>query len=326
MPVKVAFHGASSIRSNSNFSMGSIQRFSIAQDDADYFYEQRNEELMDENEALKIKGQKQQLEIERLEAVVQMAQGDALKPGGSQRRASVVLEERPTAVVGSEKAKKVDLRKVLDDFKRPLDDTQGILSEFAHKKDVPVVLALAQAEATQSAQRKLQLRSAALSARIAELERRKPHAGEARVTAQTKQRQKAHADALKALKEQARRTENDLGAMIDTLGHLRDAAIARTFKELCKELEGYSKAMDDLSKGKVEGAALQRLVALCAPFSLEALDEREEAKPRQPPDLGMATQVRTSAQRTRSLALGARVVHAPQPQLTTPRVTPPPRA
>lgn len=273
--------------------------------------------------------EKQQVEIERLEAQLERlkmdgekqdalnglagAKGKQGKSGRSSTRSSVeepsaehVEHEAtggaaalggavpklamPTVKGGSAKAQKVDLRKVMDDFKRPLDDTHTLLDDFQNGHHVPIVLAIAQVEAMQASLRAQQVAALALSARAEALKARAPPQGS---TAPAKQRQKRHKDAMEALKLEQRRLENECATLSDTFSSYRDAVLGRTHSELAKALDGVHKASEDLVKSKSEADALKKLEGLCTPYGAAALDEREEERPRQPADLGLGTQLRT---------------------------------
>ena len=62
----------------------------------------------------------------------------------------------------------------MDELKKPLDDTRSIINEFASGRQVPTVLALAQAEAIRDTIRALEHDTAKCDGRLAALKQRYP--------------------------------------------------------------------------------------------------------------------------------------------------------
>ena len=210
--------------------------------DATVFYAKQNEALSAENEELKSRLNAQQVELDLLEAAVAKMKADAQRQaqmdkvmgkgkGGKEKRReetrasidadraeeALAEELKPAATSATaakaasrrSKAAKADSRKMLDDFKRPLEDTRAILSEFADKgHQVPIVLAIGQAESMQEALRDLQSEANGLNTRINDLRARFP---KGRVVGKAKQMR--FDEALANLRQEQRRVDHEMGAL-----------------------------------------------------------------------------------------------------------------
>ena len=143
---------------------------SPTESDRDFFMKE-NLRLAEENDKLKRASEEHQTDIDRLEVEVakmkmsqQAADNDDLARAifsgkekefrKSQARKSkapppppVVNETNPAEEAPPEAEVVADKRKMLDDFKKPLDDTRALLSEFTEQRKVPLLLEVAQAEA-----------------------------------------------------------------------------------------------------------------------------------------------------------------------------------
>lgn len=177
-------------------------------------------------------------------------------------------------------ASKLDARKMIDEFKKPLDDTRTLLDHFAMRREVPTVLLLAQVEAMREHQQKLQTRLARVRMHMEELD------------ALTK-RSRAQTETLAELGHEKRRIDVELKGLQEQLIARRDDVLAKTSKELIRATEAYDQGFADILKARGEPEALEAITAICEPLLPEKLDEREEARPRQPAKIGQPNQCRT---------------------------------
>ena len=106
-------------------------------------------------------------------------------------------------------------------------------------------------------------------------------------------RRKEYDEASAELARTQRHLSNELKLSRAKFTQRREDVLDRTSAELIKLVEAYDKTYSDLSSSPDEAAALSKLTGLCVPFSLEALEEREETRPMQPGDLGPSHLVRT---------------------------------
>ena len=175
----------------------------------------------------------------------------------------------------------VDLRKLRDEFKRPIDDAVGLVNEFAHNhNNVPTVLLVAQAEAVQESLQRLTMRAGAL-----QLEHDAMAAREALSAADKR--------ALTELGHEKRRVESEVEKKRKMFAARRDLVLSRANAEYVAATTSYARSYDDLRKPRTEAEAHARIVGLCEQYSPERLAEREEPPPRQPADLGDPTHART---------------------------------
>lgn len=199
------------------------------------------------------------------------------------------LDTAPAGPADDDGSRKVgaDTRKLLDEFKKPLDDTRALIDKFAMGRQVPTTLLIAQVDAMRDAMRRLTSTLQENGERLDGLQARSAKATSLDRAARTRLE-----SSIATLNGERRRQEEELSALRKRFAAVRDDVVQRTTAELCKAVDGYDKAFDDLLKPKGEAAALDRLLKLSAPLSLEAYEEREGGL-RQPPDLGAPLHMRT---------------------------------
>ena len=148
-------------------------RNDIASSDREYFVRE-NRKLREENERLVLRVDdlqgrvdEQQAELDRLEAIVARTddakekqealdaflgkgKGSSSKKGKAKEKQEVrssTAERSSEVEAPPQAAPPIDTRKVIDEFKKPLDDTKALIQDFAMKREVPTLLQVAQAEA-----------------------------------------------------------------------------------------------------------------------------------------------------------------------------------
>ena len=216
------------------------------------FFARQNAKLQGEMEKLKAKLEEAQDEIDRMA-------GEKAKADASKEREDLAAKHRPKAASkgkrnsnlealdegddsaaddsttpkggarasgkhgAGKEAMKVDSRKMLEDFKKPLEDTRSIINEFSNTKNVPTAVALGEVEALQDALKDLESSSKDVKARIEALTVRHPNPKTLSRAARMR-----FDEAQAALKDEQRRVENAIGAMSDKMTAKRDDVIARS--------------------------------------------------------------------------------------------------
>ena len=221
---------------------------SMAMSEDTAFFARQNAKLQGEMERLKAKLEEAQDEIDRMA-------GDKAKADASKEREDLAAKHRPkmdskgkrnsnldeedsavdegTALKGGARASgkhgapkeamKVDSRKMLEDFKKPLEDTRSIIIEFSNAKNVPTAVALGEVEALQDALKDLESSSKDVVTRINALTVRNPNPKTLSRTARMR-----FDETQASLKDEQRRIENAIGAMSDKMTAKRDDVIARS--------------------------------------------------------------------------------------------------
>lgn len=250
--------------------------------DAEFFAKQ-NKKLAEENEKLRRRLDDQQGELDRLEKWKVKADAEAERKGqedkffnsksmrnsafkrpqsaAKQPAASSSLDRIGES--GSPRAA-VDARKVLDEIKKPLDDTAHLINEFASARQVPSVLAMAQAEAMRTAVVELEHTASQCAARVEALRAR--HADPRSLSRAQRARFEAQ---LADLQHEQRRLTEGLAGLSERFTARRDDVLQRTSGELVKAIDAYENAYTGLTVSKGELEALARLPKLCAPYSPE---------------------------------------------------------
>ena len=266
------------------------------------------EQLREDNERLRRRVDDQQEELDRLQG--QMAKADAARERTTEmdrflgksraskatKKLSVVSKDdedhtNKSAESSSTNAAApptVDIRKLHDEFKKPLDDTRAILNDFGIKRHAPTFLEVAQAEAMREHVMRVTAEVGSYQTKIDALNARHP------VPSKLSRPQRSKFEStLSELMREKKRIEEQCGALRDKFIAKRDDVLAKTSSELVRAHDAYDKAYEDLVKPKGEAAALERIGELCLPLTLEKIEENEGCKPVQPADLGPSTNIRT---------------------------------
>ena len=232
MPITATFGSQNSAR------LSSLR----GRDDKDFFMKE-NQRLTEENEGLKAKMLEQFNEMERLQTAVaklevasevqkvQDLQSGKHKLKEKEKKAKAQERYNTVPVITDDGKKEkerlemeraasagpIDTRKILDDFKKPLDDTRALLSEFAVKRQVPLLLEASQAQAMLMHSYRLTSQLEWKKKRIAELEAR--HDNPSKMS----RAQRAKFDeALAELAGEKRRLADELSTLTDEFVTKRD--------------------------------------------------------------------------------------------------------
>ena len=251
--------------------------------------------LRSENERLRRRIDGQQDDLERLEAIEVKTEEEKAKKEAMDKhkntgkgkskedryKSKKDVHDDPFGAPGpsateeaAHRAAGVDMRKVIDEFKKPLDDTRSIINEFGAKRSVPTVLEVAQAEAMKDHLDKVAASGIRAQASIDALHARNPEPSKLTRPQRTK-----FEATLRELGQDKRRLDDQHAALLSKYEGLRDSVLIKTSAELVRTTEAYDKAYDDLIKPKGEGPALERIGPLCLPFTIEKIEEREESRP-----------------------------------------------
>lgn len=296
-----------------NYGPSPSERASFTVDESSEFFAKQNAKITADNEKLKAQLADALAQIDKLsanavkaEVEITAAQEQAAKAKSKigPRRMTTINEPPDDGLGGALSTKastsragasssggttpKVDSRKMLDDFKKPLDDTRAIIEEHLNGKGVPTALSIGLVEEMQDALRRQRERVLTVTARLEALTMRVPLPHKLPVP-----QKKKHEAKLADLKSELRVAEAEVGTLQEKMVARRDDVLARTAVELVKTLDSYGKAYEELPKDKWEGMALKKITTLCEDYLPEKLDEDEVPRPVQPPDLGAGDNERT---------------------------------
>ena len=128
-------------------------------------------------------------------------------------------------------------------------------------------------------------------------------------------RRAAHDERLAELTRTQRLLTTELTSNKAKFRQRLDDLLERSTTELTRLVDSVDKTYTDVLASTEEVGALERLTAMCAPFSLAALAERDEPRPTQPVDLGPPHLVRTLLRLAEHAGVSS-------PRLSFPRASP----
>ena len=169
----------------------------------------------------------------------------------------------------------IDVRKLRDEFIKPIDDTHTLISDFLIKREIPMAFMVAQAEAMRDHMNKLIGSVSALESKIDGFNQLLTPPAKL-IAEATAEKKRLHDEVIK---------------IRDRFVARRDQILVRSSEEMVSALEAYEKGFEDLAQA--ESDAVAEIESLCVPFSIASLDAREEPRPRQPVDIGDPYQARS---------------------------------
>ena len=166
----------------------------------------------------------------------------------------IPLSVRSTPVQAAATQLSVDVRKLHDEFKKPLDDTRAILNDFGMKRHAPTLLEVAQAEAMREHLTRVSAKVGAYQTKIDALQARHPTPSKL-----SRPQRSKFESTLSELVRDKKRIEEQCGVLRDKFMAKRDDVLAKTSAELVRANDAYDKAYEDLVKPKGEASALERI-------------------------------------------------------------------
>ena len=217
---------------------------------------------------------------------------DAASIGGATAR------ENSPASEGPSRRRALDVRKVIDDFKRPIDDTRGLLEHFVMRDNndpyhgVPLPILISHVASMGNIVSALRVSLLDIDSRRTALHDRYGVVNGDASTLSSYERI-TYDESVAGLDAEEWDKKQQLQDVLVRFQSRRDDALERTSADLFKTLDAYNSTFNDLIKTSPEATALEALAELVQPFSLQVLADRDEPHPKQPTDMGPSHLIRT---------------------------------